>query len=106
MLGHDRTGDGSVREVEEFRFHPNQIRALETGEGIVSIPHFKGVKVVKLRFKKREDIAPLRLPRVLKEPIADLSNKYPKKSKTSSGQGRVATGDLKTTEGKKNETNA
>ena len=72
MLGDSRTGDGSVREVQEFRFHPNDIRNLGTGEGIVTIPHFRGIKVEKVRFKRRDDIAPVPLPRVLKEPLTAL----------------------------------
>jgi type IV secretory pathway TraG/TraD family ATPase VirD4 len=103
LLGHDRTGDGSVREVEEFRFHPNEIRGLATGEGIVTIPHFKGVKVVKVRFKKREDITPLRLPRILKEPLADLTSKYPKSVQAPPTSGRFDPKDLKLTEGMKND---
>ena len=103
LVGQDRTGDTSVRAVEEFRFHPNEIRELGTGEGIVTIPHFKGVKVVKLRFKRREDIAPVRLPQVLKEPMVDLKSKYPKLALVPPPSTRVDLNDLKSTGENKND---
>jgi type IV secretory pathway TraG/TraD family ATPase VirD4 len=77
LVGDSRTGDGSVREVEEFRFHPNSIRNLGTGEGIVTIPHFKGIKVVKVGFQRREDIEPVRLPRIYKAPRLDVLGALP-----------------------------
>jgi type IV secretory pathway TraG/TraD family ATPase VirD4 len=65
-LGETRTGEGSVREVEEFIFHPNTIRQLGTGEAIVSIPHPKGVKMVRLKASKKPDLPPVAIPRVEK----------------------------------------
>jgi type IV secretory pathway TraG/TraD family ATPase VirD4 len=65
-LGETRTGEGSVREVEEFIFHPNTIRQLGTGEAIVSIPHPKGVKMVRLKANKKPDLPPVAIPRVEK----------------------------------------
>jgi type IV secretory pathway TraG/TraD family ATPase VirD4 len=102
VLGESRTGDGSVREVQEFRFHPNDIRNLGTGEGIVTIPHFKGVKVERVRFKRREDIAPIQLPRVLKEGTPSLKAAYPKTEATKE-RTRVAPNDLTQTKEPTNE---
>ena len=65
-LGASRTGDGSVREVDEFIIHPNEIKDQPLGHGIVSIPHERGVKVLKLAFKMRKDLPKVRLPLVLK----------------------------------------
>ena len=104
MLGDSRTGDGSVREVQEFRFHPNDIRGLGTGEGIVTIPHFKGIKVEKVRFKRRDDIAPFPLPRVLKEPLSVLKAAVPK-TDGASEKTRVVPNDLTPTKETANETN-
>ncbi len=102
VLGESRTGDGSVREVQEFRFHPNDIRNLGTGEGIVTIPHFKGVKVERVRFKRREDIAPIQLPRVLKDGIPSLKAAYPK-TEAVKERTRVAPNDLTQTKEPTNE---
>lgn len=93
LMGESRTGDGSVREVEQFRFHPNQIRGLGTGEGIVTFPHFKGVKVAKLRFARREDIDPVRLPVVAKPPIPDIKAAYLKRG-ADSHQSRLTRDDV------------
>ncbi len=66
-FGESKTGDKSVREVDEFRVHPNTIKDLEIGQGIASIPHPKGVKTLKIQFSMREDLVPLTLPYVPKE---------------------------------------
>lgn len=60
------TGDQSVREVDEYIVHPNEIRNLGTGEGFVSIPHQRGVKTLKVFFKMRENLAPMSLPKVIR----------------------------------------
>ena len=69
IFGHTRTGEGSVRDVEEFKVNPNVIRSLETGQGIVTIPHRKGVKILKIIFSMRKDLDPVPLPRVIKDPF-------------------------------------
>lgn len=66
FLGHTKTGDGSVREVDEYIIHPNEIRNQGTGQGVVTIPHAKGVKVMRVAFQRREDIAPVSVPLVQK----------------------------------------
>ncbi len=67
ILGETNTGEGSAREVEEYVYHPNTIRRLERGQGVVAIPHPQGVKLSLIKFKMREDLPPLLLPRVFKE---------------------------------------
>jgi type IV secretory pathway TraG/TraD family ATPase VirD4 len=52
LLGHQDTGDSSVREVEEYRVHPNAIKTLGTGEGFISIPHSFGVKIERINFRQ------------------------------------------------------
>ncbi len=75
-LGDQDTGEGSVREVEEYRYHPNVIKNLPLGAGVVSIPHPKGIKVVKVSFEKREDLPSQDLPDIRKElPSINASEK-------------------------------
>jgi type IV secretory pathway TraG/TraD family ATPase VirD4 len=63
-LGDRRTGEGSVREVEEFIHHPNTIKQLRIGEGILTVPHPRGVKIMKIRFQRRPDIPSEPIPLV------------------------------------------
>jgi type IV secretory pathway TraG/TraD family ATPase VirD4 len=66
-LGETRTGDGSVREVEQYVYHPNEIRRLGTGEAVVAIPHPRGVKMAKIKFARRPDLPAIPLPTIPKE---------------------------------------
>jgi type IV secretory pathway TraG/TraD family ATPase VirD4 len=102
VLGETRTGEGSVREVEQFKFHPNEIRSLGTGEGIVAIPHFTGVKVAKLRFQRRSDIQPIRLPKIPKDPLPELSSLYPEGFVPKAGA-RITRDDRKKSEEKQDD---
>lgn len=65
-FGETSTGEGSIREVEEFIYHPNIIRQLGVGEGIVSIPHPTGVKTMKIKFPMRPNLEPVEIPIVEK----------------------------------------
>jgi type IV secretory pathway TraG/TraD family ATPase VirD4 len=62
------TGDGSAREVERYKVHPNDIKALGTGYGIVSIPHPHGVKNIRIKFAMRENLPVESLPTIAKTP--------------------------------------
>lgn len=64
----DSTGDGTIRDVEEFNFHPNIFKKLGTGIGVVSIPHRDGVKNIKIKFAMRKNLEPVRLPMIEKIP--------------------------------------
>ncbi len=79
-LGETRTGEGSVREVEEFIHHPNVIKQLHIGEGIVSVPHPRGVKIVKIRFRRRPNLPLIPMPEVQKAivPLPVLANQEAK----------------------------
>lgn len=67
LLGRSKTGELSVRAVEEFLYHPNIIKAeLATGEAIVSLPHFEGVETHRVRFTPFPDLKPVPLPAIPK----------------------------------------
>lgn len=72
VFGATKTGDGSVRDVEEFKYHPNIFKQdLGTGEAVVVIPHSKGALPVRLKFRRIPDLKVLDIPHVLKtEPDA------------------------------------
>jgi type IV secretory pathway TraG/TraD family ATPase VirD4 len=73
LLVEKRTGESSVREVEEFLFHPNLFKSeLGQGEAVVVIPHSNGSHPVRLKLKMREDLEPVRIPRLVKPPPAKL----------------------------------
>jgi type IV secretory pathway TraG/TraD family ATPase VirD4 len=65
-LGDTNTGEGSVREVEEYVYHPNTIRRLERGQGVIAIPHPRGVKMSLVKFKRRPDLPIVPLPEIHK----------------------------------------
>lgn len=66
LLFTTKTGDGSAREVEQYIFHPNLMREMERGQGIITIPHPKGIKGQIVRFRMRPNIASVALPTVPK----------------------------------------
>lgn len=66
----ERTGDTSVREVEEFVVHPNYFkRQMGVGEGIMILPHAKGSKMLKMRFDRFNDLPARAIPMPEKEPL-------------------------------------
>lgn len=73
------TGDGTIREVEQFNFHPNEFKNLGTGLGVVSLPHRDGVKNLKIKFSMRPDINTYELKKVRKKSI-EVSFQYKPKS--------------------------
>lgn len=72
IFGSEKTGDGSVREVEEFKFHPNIFKQnLGIGEAVIVLPHEKGSLPIRLKFKKSFDLDKPVIPKVNKtEPIS------------------------------------
>jgi type IV secretory pathway TraG/TraD family ATPase VirD4 len=63
LLGQENTGDQSIREVEEYVFHPNIFKAdLGLGEGVVIIPHIRGRIVKRIKFKTVPELPVLRMP--------------------------------------------
>jgi hypothetical protein len=56
-LGSNETGEQSVREVEQYVYHPNIFKSeLGLGEGIVIIPHPKGRLVKRIKFSTVPDL--------------------------------------------------
>lgn len=94
-FGAAKTGDGSVRDVEEFKFHPNIFKQdLGTGEAVLVIPHATGSLPVRIKFRKLPDLAQLEIPQVLKnEPIGlpEVKDEPPKQSSEASSPGLVET---------------
>ncbi len=67
LFGSEKTGDGSVREAEEFKFHPNVFKQeLGVGEAVVLLPHARGSLPVRLKFKKSFDLDRHEIPKLLK----------------------------------------
>jgi hypothetical protein len=62
------TGDGTIRDVEQFNFHPNVFKNLKLWSGVVSIPHRQGVKNIQVNFVMRKNLAPVKLPMIEKIP--------------------------------------
>lgn len=80
LFGHSRTGQGSLREVEEFIVHPNVIkRDMGTGEALVIIPHRYGSKTVKLKFQMLPNLAKVEPPVPAEKPVLGLSLNSEKK---------------------------
>lgn len=68
FFGTIRTGDGSVRDVEEYRFHPNLFKQeLGVGEAVMVLPHPGGSLPVRLKFRRSPDLDQPSIPAVPKE---------------------------------------
>lgn len=73
VLGKELTGDGSVREVEEFLYHPNIFkRELGTGDAVIVVPFSDGNFATQLKFEMQPDLRSQKLPRISKPPVAYL----------------------------------
>lgn len=76
FLGIDKSGDVSAREVEEFDVHPNEFKKnLGVGEAIMLVPHPRGVKKIKIKFNKLDDLEPEEIPIVQKTTMKLLEAK-------------------------------
>lgn len=59
----ENTGEQSVRNVEEFKIHPNVFkRELGQGEGIVVLPHRGGTMVKRIKFETVPDLPVIQMP--------------------------------------------
>ncbi len=66
-FGSQKTGDGSVREVEEYKVHPNVFKKeLGVGEAVIVLPHESGSLSVRLKFKRTFDLDVPQIPKLLK----------------------------------------
>lgn len=77
MMGATKTGDGSVRETEEYKFHPNVFKQeLGLGEGVVVLPHSGGSYPVRIKFKKTLDIDAPMIPKLKKIKVKGLEDSF------------------------------
>ena len=66
-FGSAKTGDGSVREAEEFKFHPNLFKQeMGVGEAVVVLPHSKGALPLRMKFYRVKDMESAIIPAVEK----------------------------------------
>lgn len=81
IFGQEKTGDGSIREVEQFEYHPNIFKAdLATGEAVMVVPFHKKTQTVRINLEMYEDIPSVEIPTVLKpEPLLLTSSDSHKK---------------------------
>jgi type IV secretory pathway TraG/TraD family ATPase VirD4 len=80
-----KTGEKSVREVEEFSVHPNAFkRDLGVGQAIMLVPHEGGTKMVKIKFDRFPDVRAKPLPLVEKQKLELLE--YPKPKQKANQQ--------------------
>lgn len=90
VFGHQKTGDGSVREVEEFKIHPNVFKKeLGVGEAVVVLPHTSGSLSVRLKFKRTSDLDMPQIPKLMKPMPTGL----PKFDENASAEQTYSPGD-------------
>jgi hypothetical protein len=79
LLSYHKTGEQSIREVEEFLIHPNVFkRELGVGQAILVVPHDEGTEVVKINFHMIPNIQSHReIPTVKKKQASDLTFNKP-----------------------------
>jgi conjugal transfer pilus assembly protein TraD len=71
FMGATKTGDGSIREAEAFKYHPNLFKQdLGVGEAIMVLPHAKGSLPVRIKFKRSFDLDKPIIPKLKKSPPA------------------------------------
>lgn len=95
LVGTERTGEGSVRDVEEFRFHPNLFKQqLGVGEAVMVLPHAKGSFPVRLKFRRSPDLDPVSIPKIQKSApvgLEALFQKDPQESTANSNAEIIST---------------
>ncbi|MCK6599523.1 MAG: TraM recognition domain-containing protein [Bdellovibrionaceae bacterium] len=76
LFGSEKTGDGSVRDVEEFKFHPNIFKqTMGIGEAVLILPHEKGSLPIRLKFKKSFDLDKPVIPKIKKSELVSIAKK-------------------------------
>lgn len=84
-FGASKTGEASVRDVEEFKFHPNLFKQdLGVGEAIMIIPHSKGSLPLRIKFRMAPDLGVAIIPKRPKNPPTPLPLFSDKNSKDTS----------------------
>lgn len=67
FFGVSRTGDGSVREAEEFKFHPNVFKQeLGVGQAVIVLPHDNGSLPLRVKLQMCPDLGRPQIPNVAK----------------------------------------
>lgn len=85
-LGKELTGDGSIRDVEEFIHHPNLFkRELGTGEAVMIVPLADGSHSVQLKFNMQPNLEAIPLPKIAKKTASPFPSK-PKKESSGNPQ--------------------
>src|SRR6185312_17398652 len=63
FLANTKTGEGSIRDVEEFIYHPNLFKGnLGVGQAVMCLPHTRGVKTVQVKFSILPDLPKHKIP--------------------------------------------
>lgn len=89
FLTSEATGDGSIREVEEFIVHPNRFKSeLGVGEAVMVIPHEGGSKTINIKFQKFDELEARPLELVEKDSVKGLL--FPEKQTLKMGVGKDA----------------
>jgi type IV secretory pathway TraG/TraD family ATPase VirD4 len=69
----ETTGDGSIRDVEEFAYHPNIFkRELGRGQGVVIVSHENGADTYRVNFEMRKNLKKVSIPEVMHDEIEYL----------------------------------
>lgn len=95
IMGSEVTGDGSIRDVEEFKVHPNVFKSeLGLGEAVIILPHERGSKSVRIKFGIRKNLSPVDIPKVFKpEPellvIGDEVPDFKKNNKSTEAEPNI-----------------
>lgn len=93
ILGVSKSGDMSARDVEEFSIHPNIFKKeLGVGEAIMIIPHERGVKSIKIKFNKTDDLKPIPIPKIEKKtmPLISENDQVPRTNESHKTLDNVA----------------
>lgn len=68
LFGAAKTGDGSVRVAEEFKYHPNLFKQdLGVGEAVIVLPHSNGSLPIRLKFRKLPDLDRPEIPTLFRQ---------------------------------------
>lgn len=66
-FGKEITGDGSLRDAEEFIYHPNVFKQeLGLGEAILILAHERGAKPIRIKFGIRKNLDLIKIPEFYK----------------------------------------
>jgi type IV secretory pathway TraG/TraD family ATPase VirD4 len=81
--GRSETGDGTIRDVEKYIYHPRVFKTdLAVGEAVLLVPHKSGAAHTRVKFRRLPDLPPVYLPtRILPTPP-----EFPEKYKVGKGE--------------------